>query len=77
MFSGIFKVHRECLCYGKSALSLRGYCDGDMVGGVDTRKSTSGYLFTVVGGTVSWCSKLQKIVALSTTETEYISAIEA
>uniref|UniRef100_A0A2N9IIJ6 Integrase catalytic domain-containing protein n=1 Tax=Fagus sylvatica TaxID=28930 RepID=A0A2N9IIJ6_FAGSY len=41
------------------------------------RKSTSGFLFTFVGGAVSWQSKLQKCVALSTTEAEYIAATEA
>ena len=56
---------------------MQGYCDADMAGDLDTRKSTSGYIFTVAGGAVSWCSKLQKIVALSTTEAEYISATEA
>ena len=44
---------------------------------MDTRKSTSGYEFTLAGGAVSWCSRLQKVVALSTTKTEYISATGA
>ena len=48
-----------------------------MADDLDTRKSTSWYIFTVAGGAVSWCSKLQKIVAPSTTEAEYISATEA
>ena len=49
-----------------------------MAGDLDTRKSTSGYIFTVAGGAMSWCSKLQRIVALSTTtEAEYISATKA
>ncbi|MCO5556884.1 hypothetical protein L7F22_010438 [Adiantum nelumboides] len=67
----------KCLCYGKGPLELKGFCDSDMVGDVDTRKSTSGYVFTLARGAVSWCSRLQKIVALSTTEAEYISATEA
>ncbi|MCO5587877.1 hypothetical protein L7F22_041829 [Adiantum nelumboides] len=66
----------KCLCYGKGPLELKGFCDSDMAGDVDTRKSTSGYVFTLAGGVVSWCSRLQKIVALSTTEAEYISATE-
>ena len=41
------------------------------------RKSTYGYLFTFVGGAISWKSKLQKCVVLSTTEVEYIAATEA
>ena len=40
-------------------------------------KSTSRYLFTFVGGAVSWQLRFQKCVALSTTETEYIAANEA
>ncbi|MCO5586528.1 hypothetical protein L7F22_040468 [Adiantum nelumboides] len=68
----------KCLCYGKGPLELKGFCDSDMASDVvDTQKSTSGYVFTLAGGVVSWCSKLQKIVALSTTEAEYISATEA
>ena len=39
-----------------------------MYGDFDNRKSTSGYLFTIVGGVVSLQSKLQKCVALSTTK---------
>ena len=44
---------------------------------LDCRKSTSGYLFTFAGGAISWQSKLQKCVSLSTTEAEYIAATEA
>ena len=67
----------KCICYGKGQMELQGFCDSDMAGDVDTRKSTSGYVFTLAGGAVSWCSRLQRIVALSTTEAEYISATEA
>ncbi|MCO5569008.1 hypothetical protein L7F22_022714 [Adiantum nelumboides] len=67
----------KSLCYGKGPLELKGFCDSDMAGDVDTRKSTSGYVFTLAGGAISWCSRLQKIVALSTTEAEYISATKA
>jgi len=48
-----------------------------MAGDIDTRKSTSGYLVIFAGGAVSWQSKLQKCVALSTTEAEFIAATEA
>ena len=43
----------------------------------DDRKSILGFLFTFAGGTVPWQFKLQKCVALSTTDAEYIAAIEA
>ncbi|MCO5592584.1 hypothetical protein L7F22_046587 [Adiantum nelumboides] len=48
-----------------------------MGGDLDTKKSTNGYVYTLVGGAISRCSRLQKIVALSTTEAENISATEA
>ena len=56
---------------------LVGCIDADMVGDVDSKKSTSGYLITFLGETVSWQSRLQKCVALSTTEVAYIAIIEA
>uniref|UniRef100_A0A3Q7J7U8 Reverse transcriptase Ty1/copia-type domain-containing protein n=1 Tax=Solanum lycopersicum TaxID=4081 RepID=A0A3Q7J7U8_SOLLC len=56
---------------------LCGYTDSDMASDVDTRKSTSGYLVTFAGRVVSWQSRLQKCVALSTTEAELIVVVEA
>lgn len=67
---------KRCLCFGKGKPVLEGYTDADMTGDVDSRKSTSGYLTTFAGGAVSQQSKLQKCVALSTTEAEYIAATE-
>ncbi|KAM2033899.1 hypothetical protein ACFX1T_015715 [Malus domestica] len=64
---------KMCLCFGNSKPILEGFTDVDLGGD----KSTSGYLFTFAGGAVSWQSKLQKCVALSTTEAEYIAATEA
>ena len=43
---------------------------------VDTSWSTSGYVMTYAGGAVSWQLRLQKTVALSTTEAEYMAAVE-
>jgi len=48
-----------------------------MAGNLDNHKSTTGYLFTSLGGSISWLSKLQKCVAIFTIEAEYISTIEA
>ncbi|CAA0825662.1 cysteine-rich RLK (RECEPTOR-like protein kinase) 8 [Striga hermonthica] len=55
---------------------LVGYVDSDTTGDVDSRTSISGFLMTFAGGDVSWQSKLQKCVALSTTEAEYIAITE-
>ena len=65
---------KKCLCFGKGKPMLMGYKDADLAGDIDSRKSTSGYLTTFAGGAVSWQSKLQKCIALSTTEAEYVAA---
>ena len=53
------------------------YTDTDMAGDVDSRKSLSGYLLIFAGGVVSWKSRLQQCVALSTIEAEYIAITES
>ena len=53
------------------------YSDADQGGCKDTGHSTGGYLVKIGTGAVSWSSKLQSIVALSTTEAEYIAAVSA
>ena len=54
-----------------------GYCDADWAGDMDDRKSTSGYVFQIAGGPVSWRSKKQGTVALSTAEAEYVALSSA
>jgi ATP-binding cassette subfamily B (MDR/TAP) protein 1 len=65
------------LCYGGSEFTVRGYVDSDFAGDLEKRKSTTGYVFIIAGGAVSWVSKLQTVVALSTTEAEYMAATQA
>ena len=65
-----------CLYFGNDNAVLQGSIDADMAGDIDTRKFTAGYMITFTGGAVSWQSKLQKCVALSTTEAEYIAVTE-
>jgi hypothetical protein len=52
---------------------LVGYTDSDWDGCIDDRKSTSGYVFILGSGAVSWSSKKQPTVSLSSTEAEYIA----
>ena len=47
-----------------------------MARNLDSRKSIFGYLFTFVGETISWQSKLQRCVSSSTKEVKYIESIE-
>ena len=54
-----------------------GYCDSDYDGDLDKRRSTTGYVFTLAKAPVSWKSTLQLIMALSTTEAEYMAITEA
>ncbi|CAI0432185.1 unnamed protein product [Linum tenue] len=53
---------------------LLGYTDSDYAGDLDDRKSTSGYVFFLAGGAISWSSKKQPVVTLSTTEAEFVAA---
>lgn len=54
--------------------SFLGFTDSDYAGDIDDRKSTSGNLFLMSSGAVSWSSKKQQIVTLSTTEAEFVAA---
>jgi hypothetical protein len=54
-----------------------GYCDADYAGDLMSRKSTTGWIFLLNGGAISWSSKLQPNVAQSTTEAEYYAASAA
>jgi hypothetical protein len=53
---------------------LIGFTDSDFAGDHDDRRSTSGYVFMLGTGAVSWSSKKQPIVTLSTTEAEFVAA---
>lgn len=53
------------------------FSDSDFSQCSDTRRSVSGYLLTMSGGPVSWMSRRQNVVALSTTEAEYMAASDA
>ncbi|CDO70350.1 hypothetical protein BN946_scf184755.g4 [Trametes cinnabarina] len=64
------------LTYGASELDLVGYSDAD--GSMhEDRKAISGYAFLIDGGAVSWSSKRQELISLSTTESEYVAITHA
>jgi len=70
------------LCYqGRPGLDrvldIHGFVDADWAGDLDQRISTSGYVFNLFGGVVSWICKKQSTVALSTTKVEYMAATHA
>ena len=52
-------------------INLEGYVDSDWGGSAIDRKITSGYSFSMGSGVISWFSKKQSCVALSTAEVEY------
>lgn len=56
---------------------LVGFLDADYSADLDKRRSISGYIFTYEGNALSWKVNLQTIVALSTTEAEYVAITEA
>ena len=62
---------------GDAGFNLHAYCDSDWAGCPDTRRSTGGYVVMFAGAAVSWISKRQPTVALSSAEAEYVSACVA
>ena len=65
------------LCYQGGDLRLIGYTDADWGGDLDERKSTSGYAFLLSKGAISWSSKKQTCIALSTMEAEFVACSAA
>ena len=70
------------ICYqGRPGLdrviNVHGFVNVDWVGDLDHIIFTSGYVFNLFGGAISWMRKRQDIVALSTTEAEYMAATHA
>ena len=58
-------------------LQIHGYSDSDWAGDEDTRRSTTGYVFFMQHGPISWATKRQATVALSSTEAEYMAVTAA
>ena len=58
-------------------MDIHDFVDADWAEDLDHRRSTSGYVFNLFGGAISWMIKRQVVVALSTTEVEYMAATHA
>jgi hypothetical protein len=55
-------------------IDLIGWANSDWAQDPDSRRSITGYIFDVAGGSISWASKKQPTVVLSTVEAEYMAA---
>jgi len=65
------------LCYDGTDVSLHRYVDSDFADDVDSWRSITDYVFIFGSGAVSWESRLQKIIVLSTMEAEYVAVTES
>ncbi|XP_062541084.1 uncharacterized protein LOC134209119 [Armigeres subalbatus] len=65
------------LQYGDPEGKLTGYSDADWAGDLKTRKSTTGVVYMYAEGAISWTSRLQDFVTLSSMESEYVALSEA
>ena len=62
------------ITYGdEEKLLIESYSDSDWTGNKESRKSILGFIFMLNRGPVSWCSKRQPTIALSSTKAEYIA----
>ncbi|KAJ9536278.1 hypothetical protein OSB04_un000550 [Centaurea solstitialis] len=72
------KTRDYMLTYRKSdSLGIVGYSDSDFGGCQDTGRSTSGYVYILAGGAISWKSVKQTLVASSTMAAEFVACYEA
>lgn len=65
------------ITFGGSSSPLKVYSDADFSQCQETRRSVTGYVFCLNNGNISWSSQRQTVVALSTSEAEYMAASEA
>ena len=71
------RIRNYMLVYRCEDLIPIGYTDSDFQSNLDFGKSTSGCVFTLGGGAISWRSVKQSCVTDSTMEAEYVVACEA
>jgi hypothetical protein len=69
----VYATKERKLTFNGKATAIVGYSDSDWAGDPIQRKSTTGYVFFIGNCPISWQSKLQPLIALSSTEAEYIA----
>jgi len=71
----------QTICYSRDSHEnhnvLWGWVDADWAGDTDTRRSHTGYILMINGGPISWKSRRQDNVSLSTSEHEFVAASQA
>ncbi|PHT45605.1 Retrovirus-related Pol polyprotein from transposon TNT 1-94 [Capsicum baccatum] len=77
IFSYLHGSADVCLQFGQNRDGVIGYVDSNFTGDHDKRRSLIGYGFTIGGCAISWKATLHTMIALSTTEAEYIAITEA
>ena len=70
--TGLMLIYRKL-----EPLEIEGYSDSDFAGDVDDRKSTSGYIFTLAKGAISWKSSKQSVTVSYTMYAEFVACYEA
>lgn len=66
-----------CLTFKKSDVNMEGYVDADWAGNKSDRRSYTGFIFKFSESAISWESRKQRTIALSSTEAEYMAISEA
>ena len=77
VFSYLISIKTRGLVYRPGEFKVDAYADVDWQGCIDTRRSTTGQMFTIARSPVSWSSKRQATVVQSTCEAKYVAGAEA
>ena len=65
------------MIYNGKSSEIIGFCDAGWASDIDSRRSTTGYIFIHQGAAISWVTRRQRTIALSTTEAEFMSLVAA
>lgn len=77
IFGYLSKTKDLGLHYDRFPAILEGYTDASWISSAGDHKSTTGWIFTLAGGAISWKSKKQTCITLSTMESEFVALASA